>query len=194
MSASPPRAPIGKDHDAKERVIGLSLPAHRWRTRRRRENLGGDAARVPKEGTIIEGAKTMSAHPGSRTEPPADADDLGVEQIAAQLGSPPYSLPPSYSPSRRSGQAAHHLAHPIARPHTHRRDRGQVTAQSPGGDPRCRGRQHRAVLLQGSLVADDVIAEAGISAPLKAAKNDQPQKTIMGWGRSVGKRRRRFQH
>jgi len=27
----------------------------------------------------------MSARPGSRTAPPADADDLRVEQIAAQL-------------------------------------------------------------------------------------------------------------
>ena len=52
----------------------------------------------------------------------------------------------------------------------------------------------RSVSAQGRLVAGDVIAKAGLSAQLKAAKNDQPQKTIMGWGRSVGKRRRRFQH
>jgi hypothetical protein len=32
-----------------------------------------------------EGAKTMSIPPGSRTALPADADDLRVEQIAAQL-------------------------------------------------------------------------------------------------------------
>jgi hypothetical protein len=43
------------------------------------------APRGSKDGLINEGAKTMSPRPGSRTVPPADADDLRVEHIVAQL-------------------------------------------------------------------------------------------------------------
>ena len=67
------------------------------------------------------------------------------------------------------GQTAHHLAHPIARPHNHRPDLGQVPAQSANGDLRSRCRQYRA-RAAGRLITGDVIAEAGLSAHPKAAK------------------------
>ena len=54
-----------------------------------------------------------------------------------------------------------------------------------------------ALLLQGRLIAGDVIAEAGLSAQPKAAKPAQQRPTSgndHGVGASVGKRRRRFQH
>jgi hypothetical protein len=51
--------------------------------------------------------------------------------------------------------------------------------------------------MQGRPIAGDVVAEAGLQRSRRRRSrrhNDQPQKTIMGWGRSVGKRQRRFQH
>jgi hypothetical protein len=41
--------------------------------------------RAPKEGTINQGARTISACPSSRTVLPVDADNLRVEPIAAHL-------------------------------------------------------------------------------------------------------------
>jgi hypothetical protein len=63
------------------------------------------------------------------------------------------------------------------------------------------GADNVALMLQGCLIAGDRVAEAGISAQLKAANKaakPAPERrakvSTMGWGRSVGKRRRRFQH
>jgi hypothetical protein len=78
-------------------------------------------------------------------------------------------MPPRSSHHRTRGQAAHHLADQIAGSHINRRDRGQVIAQSANSDPRA-GADNVALLLQGRLMAGDVIAAAGLSAQPKAAK------------------------
>jgi len=60
------------------------------------------------------------------------------------------------------------------------------------------GQSFVLMLLQGArLVCGDTITEqASVRSPRRQSRrhDDPPRESIMGWGRSVGKRRRRFQH